>query len=68
MRLQVEEQDQDARIVSRDGETVVIMKAGLLSPRAERVIAQVLLLLDDPGDVAVYPTEVGVGDSINEPT
>lgn len=69
MRLQVEDQDEDARIVlADDGATVVVVKAGLLPARAEAVMARVLDLLDNGGQVVAYPSDVLIGDSLNEST
>lgn len=48
MRLQVERQKEDARVyLDADGVTVVAVKAGLLSHRAEIVIARALALIPE---------------------
>lgn len=48
MRLQVEDQDEDARIVlGDDGVVAVIVRDHLLSDRAEIVFARVLSLLHE---------------------
>lgn len=62
LRLQVEDQEQDARLIDNDGETVVILRAGLLSPRAEAVVGRVLHLLDHPSQVVAYPRDVLLRD------
>lgn len=69
MRLHVEEQEQDARIVlADDGATVVIVKRGLLSGRAEAVVRRVLHVLDNPSQVVPYPGELHLGDAVDEVT
>lgn len=48
MRLQVERQNEDARVyLDADGVTVVAVKPGLLSHRAEVVIARALALIPE---------------------
>lgn len=61
MRLQVEEQEEDARIVLDEGAVVVIVQERLLSDRAEIVFARVLALLHERREVAAGPLEVAVG-------
>lgn len=67
MKLQVEEQGQDARIVvADDGATVVIVRPGVLSERGVAVMSRVLGLLDNPEQVVAYPSGVLLRDSVEE--
>lgn len=60
VRVQVEEQAEDARLyLDDDGQVVVAVQPGLLSEKAERVIGKVLALLGEYfGEVPPYPVEL----------
>lgn len=66
MRLLVADQIDDAVLtLGSDGATLVVVKRGLLSRRAELALSQALVLADQPVDEVPYPDEVGVQHAID---